>query len=565
MHGLLDSVLVKYPATGAAVSAALEVLQSKAARSALRYGEHVVVAVFLASLGRTYYHDGFQGLAKLTLQGLRMMPGMNSLIAWALSREASANATEMRNEQARDGHSDEHVRMTEVGMPREELLQLIRDAKARDSHDERGKLFGYVYTQNDEAFEVTKLAFKMFADEPSLSPAHAEAKSITDEAYTIFQHTNALNPQAYPSLLKFETEAIALLADLLHGPTAVGSLTTGVHENAMLVVKTYRDRARATRGPWARLTMVAPASIHPCYAAAAAALDVELIRVPLGDSFVVQPKALMAAVDSHTIAILLSCPQPVHGVIDLVEETALLAASRGLPVHVNYAWNSLFDGSPPCDFALPAVHSISLSLPAMGVLRSVAAVLFRDLALRKHQIYAYSHWPGGLFASPTLLGTRAGGPIAATWALLRSQGIASLQAMTVASQAEARKLQQRLAAIPELAVPTSNSGDMFIVCAKGNLDLSAVADLLEAQGFHFARLQAPLGLSIELSASLVAAADEVVAAFEEAVAQVQAQGGTIPGPGTMQRMLASQEDRTRVASFIVETVCASMDGADAKR
>lgn len=38
------------------------------------------------------------------------------------------------------------------------------------------------------------------------------------------------------------------------------------------------------------------------------------------------------------------------------------------------------------------------------------------------QYFAYSEWPGGLFVSPSMLGTRAGGPIASAWATMRHLG-----------------------------------------------------------------------------------------------------------------------------------------------
>ena len=35
-------------------------------------------------------------------------------------------------------------------------------------------------------------------------------------------------------------------------------------------------------------------------------------------------------------------------------------------------------------------------------------MLYRDAEIRKYQYFAYSGWPGGLFGSPTMAGTRPG-------------------------------------------------------------------------------------------------------------------------------------------------------------
>ena len=45
---------------------------------------------------------------------------------------------------------------------------------------------------------------------------------------------------------KFETEVVAMTANMLHGDDkVVGSLTSGGTESILMAVKTYRDRARA--------------------------------------------------------------------------------------------------------------------------------------------------------------------------------------------------------------------------------------------------------------------------------------------------------------------------------
>ncbi len=47
---------------------------------------------------------------------------------------------------------------------------------------------------------------------------------------------------------QFEVETTAMLAAMLHGPTATGSVTSGVVESIMLAVKAYRDHSRDELG-----------------------------------------------------------------------------------------------------------------------------------------------------------------------------------------------------------------------------------------------------------------------------------------------------------------------------
>ena len=59
------------------------------------------------------------------------------------------------------------------------------------------------------------------------------------------------------------------------------------------------------------------------------------------------------------------------------------------------------------DFRAPGVSSISADLHKYGYcLKGVGVLLFRSQSIMEHQFFTYLDWPGGLFASPTLVGTR---------------------------------------------------------------------------------------------------------------------------------------------------------------
>jgi sphinganine-1-phosphate aldolase len=48
--------------------------------------------------------------------------------------------------------------------------------------------------------------------------------------------------------------------------------------------------------------------------------------------------------------------------------------------------------------------------------------MYRNTDYRKHQFFAQPEWPGGIYVSPTLAGSRAGSLIAITWATLMAYG-----------------------------------------------------------------------------------------------------------------------------------------------
>ena len=48
--------------------------------------------------------------------------------------------------------------------------------------------------------------------------------------------------------------------------------------------------------------------------------------------------------------------------------------------------------------------------------------MFRNHALRRHAIFSCTEWPGGIYATPTYSGSRAGGNIAVAWAVMNQIG-----------------------------------------------------------------------------------------------------------------------------------------------
>lgn len=129
------------------------------------------------------------------------------------------------------------------------LLQELEKCKKADTDPHSGKIFAYVYTTDNECFQVVERALQTFKDmDPEGLPSSSDQESraaIVQMFHTAFLHKNALNALVFPSLRKFETETVAMVADMLHGSAdCVGNITSGGTESILVAVKTYRDRAR---------------------------------------------------------------------------------------------------------------------------------------------------------------------------------------------------------------------------------------------------------------------------------------------------------------------------------
>lgn len=75
------------------------------------------------------------------------------------------------------------------------------------------------------------------------------------------------------------------------------------------------------------------------------------------------------------------------------------------------------------DFKLEGVTSISCDPHKFCYgPKGLSVIMFRTKELRRSSFFAVSQWPGGMYVTPTIAGSRSGAVIAGTWAALMKQG-----------------------------------------------------------------------------------------------------------------------------------------------
>ena len=55
--------------------------------------------------------------------------------------------------------------------------------------------------------------------------------------------------------------------------------------------------------------------------------------------------------------------------------------------------------------------------------KGTSVILYRNAELRSYQFYAVADWPGGIYGSPTVAGSRSGYLIACCWATMMYYGL----------------------------------------------------------------------------------------------------------------------------------------------
>jgi glutamate/tyrosine decarboxylase-like PLP-dependent enzyme len=388
----------------------------------------------------------------------------------------------------------------------------------------------------------------------------AEHAQLLERAHAMYASTNLLNPMAFPSLKQMETEIIANAGELFHCRGAVGTVTSGGTESILCAVAAYRDRARREK-PWIRRPeLVVPMTLHPAFDKAAHYFGVKLVKVPVGDDLRADVVGMRKAIGRRTIGIVASAPQYPHGVVDPIGDLGELAMEKNLPLHVDACvggfilpWlEKLGRRIPRWDFRVPGVTSISADLHKFGYAAKGASVLiWRSLEAMKHQFFVVTDFPGGIYASPTLIGTRPGGPIAAAWAAQQSLGAEGYLALAQQAVDASDRLRNGIKRIAGLKLTGESDSTIVAYETTDKTNIFAIADRLEARGWTVDRMHRPNALHLTVTANHGPIVDEYLADLAAAVAEVKkdpklAKSGSAP----MYGMAATMPVRFLVASRV---------------
>ena len=311
-----------------------------------------------------------------------------------------------------------------------------------------------------------------------------------NRVYAIQSQSNALHSDVWPSVSKFEAEIVSMTATMLGAGQAeaevCGSVTSGGTESILLAMKTYRDWARDKKGI-RKPNVVAATSAHTAFDKAAQYFDIDLVRVPVATDFRADVTTMAQAITRDTIALVGSAPGFPHGVIDPIAELSEIARERGIGFHTDAClggfvlpWaGQLGYPVPAFDFRLPGVTSMSADTHKYGyAAKGTSVVLYRSPELRRYQYFTATEWPGGLYCSPTLAGSRPGALVAVCWAAMTAIGEQGYRDSTKRVLETAATIRRGIESIPELEV----LGDPLWVIAFRSpaLDIYRVLDAMSA-------------------------------------------------------------------------------------
>ena len=398
-----------------------------------------------------------------------------------------------------------------VGISRDEIFSRMKAFSAGDIDWRRGRVPLYVFKANDEIATLGRDAFLEFFTENALG-----------------------GKRAFHGLKKMEDDIVSIGLSLFHAPDdAAGFFTTGGSESIISAVLACRDFGRRQSGRAdKRGNIVLPYSAHPAFTKAARLMDIELRRIPVAANYRADVVAMSRAIDAGTMMLVGSAPCFSYGTIDPIADLGRLAEERGVWLHVDACVGGYIApfaakagyAIPGFDFAVPGVTSISADLHKFGFCPKPASTVFYRSADRAAcQPFEMDDWPGGKFATATLVGTRPGGAVAGAWATLLGMGEQGYVSTARQIMELAREYRRGIEAIGLAVV---GDPDLSILCFTSNeFDMLRVSEVMAARGWLPGLVREPRSMHLMLSMLHAPAREDYLRDLRDAVAQVRQEGG----------------------------------------
>jgi len=174
----------------------------------------------------------------------------------------------------------------------------------------------------------------------------------------------------------------------------------------------------------------------------------------------------------------------------------------------------------PFDFRVEGVTSISCDTHKYGFApKGTSVIMYRDAELRKYQYYINPSWTGGVYASPSLSGSRPGALIAGTWAVMQYMGSTGYLESCRSIVTTTRKIADAIRTeMPEIYVLGSPPASVVAFASKRpDVNVLEVGDAMSKRGWHLNALAGPPAVHIAVTKMTVANVDAFIADLKDSV------------------------------------------------
>ncbi|MEM0506474.1 MAG: aminotransferase class V-fold PLP-dependent enzyme [Thermosphaera sp.] len=267
-------------------------------------------------------------------------------------------------------------------------------------------------------------------------------------AYQLFMHVNGNDPILFPIVKDAEQYLIQTIGTL-YG-SRHGLFTSGGTESNILALLIAK---RASRGK--DNVVVAPSTVHASVDKACILMGSRLVKIPVSPTDPVDPDLMEKYVrDFNPYAIVVTAGTTEFGVVDRIKEVSEIALEYDVFLHVDGAFGGLIvpflfkhGMLDETIYFHPGVSSVSVDLHKNGRAPIPSSLLFvRDEELLNHACFEMEYLPSGINCG--LLGTRPGGSLIASWAVVKAIGLDGYEKQALSQQKIALHLYEELTKRP---------------------------------------------------------------------------------------------------------------------
>ena len=280
-------------------------------------------------------------------------------------------------------------------------------------------LIKYLYTLKDLDPNPKLLSGTIYDND------HNEHKEVMNFAYNLYAYTNPMHIDLFNSVVFMEKNLIIMISKLLNNEdNQCGSITNGGTESLFLAIKTYRDMMHINP---TKINIVTSDTIHCSVDKICHYLNINLIKIKSNNEHRITINDIFKNINQNTACVILSAPSYGFGIMDDILNIAPVMKKKGIPVHVDACLGGFIwmfqENRGNYSFNVAGVTSISICLHKYGYSqKGVSCILYKNENYLKYQYFVTTDWDGGLYVSPTILGSRSGGLVAQAWVGFLSRG-----------------------------------------------------------------------------------------------------------------------------------------------
>jgi sphinganine-1-phosphate aldolase len=370
-----------------------------------------------------------------------------------------------------------YLEIPSIGLSEDEILNIFNKLKTLQSYDyQNGRVSGTVYANNEK---LDKFMNKIFLN---------------------FYRSNPLHSDIFPAVRKMESEVISMMIKMFHGgQNACGTFTNGGTESILLACKAYQQwgRTQGIRKP----EIVVSSTAHASYKKACYYFRMKYVEVPALPDGLVDLNQMKRKINSNTVMIVGSTPCYNFGTIDQIKELSDIALENKIGLHVDACLGAFLINfmNLNLDFQLEGVTSISADLHKFGNSpKGASVIMYHNKELMKYQYFIDDKWTGGIYATPTLAGSRDGNIVSLTWATLMKIGYKGYEDNYLKILEVKDYLLQELKNIKELFVYGEPKLSVVAVGSE-DFDINLLSSKLKDKKWNLNMIQNPKGFHICLT------------------------------------------------------------------